>query len=122
MGQIPLDPANSLAPFPNNVIPATRFSKPSLKLLSDPNFPKPTPTPLIPIAGTYLNTVTNTNRTDKFDIRLDQNMSSKWRMFGRYSFSDLTIFRPAQFKGYAEGSFNDQFGTTATRGQNAVYG
>ena len=43
-------------------------------------------------------------------MRIDHYLSSKSRLFGRYSFSDATTFRPAPFNGYAEGSNNDQFG------------
>ena len=118
---IPVDPTSG-APFPNNVIPVSRWSAVSTRILAYPMFPKPTPTPLIPIAGTYINTVGNTTRADKGDARIDQYMSPRWRLFGRYSISDVSIFRPAPFQGYAEGSNNDQFGTSPIRGQNAVVG
>ncbi len=119
--QIPVDPTTGL-PFPGNLIPASRWSPVTRRLLADPNFPKPTPSPFNTVPSAYTNTVTNTTRSDKFDLRVDQYLGSQWRLFGRYSFSDLTLFRPAQFAGYAEGSFNDGFGATATRGQNAVIG
>jgi hypothetical protein len=118
---IPTDP-NTKAPFPDNLIPRSRWAPASAKILADPNFPKPSPTPLIPVPGTYIATVVNRLRSDKFDIRLDHYVNAKWRLFGRYSFSDLEGFRPARFKGYVEGSNNDAYGTTATRGQNAVIG
>src|SRR5262249_62185764 len=78
--------------------------------------------PLITTPGAYINTVAKRVQSDKFDIRIDHYLSSKWRLFGRYSFSDSTTFRPAPFNGYAEGSNNDQFGNTLTRGQSAVIG
>ena len=87
-----------------------------------PQFPVPNATPLITTPGAYINTVTNTVRGDKFDLRIDHNLSDRSRIFGRYSFSDTTTFRPAPFNGYAEGSNNDQFGNSLTRGQNAVFG
>jgi Carboxypeptidase regulatory-like domain/TonB dependent receptor/TonB-dependent Receptor Plug Domain len=118
---IPNDPTTS-APFPNNLIPRNRWSAASARILGDPDFPAPTPTPFIATPGTYLNTVANRTRSDKFDLRIDHYITTRWRLFGRYSFSDLETFRPAMFKGYEEGSFNDGFGTTATRGQNAVIG
>ncbi|HKA00645.1 MAG TPA: carboxypeptidase regulatory-like domain-containing protein [Candidatus Solibacter sp.] len=119
---IPVDPANNRVPFAGNIIPKNRWSRAATLILADPNFPAPTPTPLIPVPGTHIATVTNRNRSDKFDIRIDHQVSSRWRMFGRYSFSDLEGFRPARYKGYVEGSDNDAYGTTATRGQNAVFG
>jgi len=118
---VPVDPSTR-TPFPNGLIPRSIWSPVSAKILADPNYPVPNALPYIATPGAYINTVTNRTRSDKFDIRLDHYLNAKWRMFGRYSFSDLELFRPAQFNGYVEGSFNDGFGTTATRGQNAVLG
>ena len=118
---IPVDPTTG-NPFPNAVIPQSRWSPVAARILSYPQFPVPNASPLITTPGAYINTVTNSVRADKFDLRLDHYVSSKWHIFGRYSFSDSTTFRPAPFNGYAEGSNNDQFGNTLTRGQSAVVG
>jgi len=118
---LPVDPTTS-APFANGIIPMNRWSPVAERILAYPQFPVPNASPQITTAGAYTNTVINTIRADKFDIRIDHNISSRWRLFGRYSFSDSTTFRPAPFKGYAEGSNNDQFGNTLTRGQSAVAG
>jgi hypothetical protein len=118
---LPVDPTTS-APFPNGIIPMNRWSPVAARILAYPQFPVPNAAPQITTPGAYTNTVINTIRADKFDIRIDHNISSMWRLFGRYSFSDSTTFRPAPFKGYAEGSNNDQFGNTLTRGQSAVAG
>lgn len=64
--------------------------------------------------------MTNTNRTDKFDVRGDHYFNDRWRIFARYSFSDLEIFRPGSVGGYVETSSNDGFGTTATKAHHAV--
>ncbi len=117
----PVDPTSG-APFPNGIIPMSRWSPAAARILSYPQFPVPTPSPLITTPGSYINTVTNRIQSDKFDIRIDHHISNAWRLFGRYSFSDSTTFRPAPFNGYAEGSNNDQFGNTLTRGQSAVVG
>jgi hypothetical protein len=117
----PIDPNNG-APFPNALVPRNRWSAVAGRILAYPQFPVPNAAPLITIPGTYINTVTNRVQSDKFDIRIDHNLSSNVRLFGRYSFSDSTTFRPAPFNGYAEGSNNDQFGNTLTRGQSAVIG
>jgi hypothetical protein len=117
----PVDPTTG-APFPGAQIPRSRWSPVSAKILGDPNYPIPNALPFITTPGAYINTVANRTRSDKFDVRIDHYLNAKSRLFGRYSFSDLELFRPAQFKGYVEGSFNDGFGTTATRGQNAVIG
>jgi len=117
----PVDPTSGTA-FPNGIIPRNLWSPVAARILAYPQFPVPTPNPLITTPGTYINTVTNRIQSDKFDIRLDHYITSNWRLFGRYSFSDSTTFRPAPFNGYAEGSNNDQFGNTLTRGQSAVVG
>ena len=117
----PVDPTTG-TPFPNSVVPRNRWSPVATRILAYPQFPVPTPNPLITTPGAYNNTVTNRIQADKFDIRIDHYLSSRSRLFGRYSFSDATTLRPAPFNGYAEGSNNDQFGNTLTRGQSAVAG
>ena len=117
----PVDPATG-APFPNGIVPQNRWSPAAARILAYPQFPAPTPNPLITTPGAYINTVTNRIQADKFDVRIDHYLSGRSRLFGRYSFSDSTTFRPAPFNGYAEGSNNDQFGNTLTRGQSAVVG
>jgi hypothetical protein len=117
----PVDPTTG-APFPGGVIPTSRWSQVATRILNYPQFPQANAFPLITTPGAFISTVTNTVRADKFDIRVDHNVSASWRLFGRYSFSDSTTFRPAPFLGYAEGSNNDQFGNTLTRGQSAVAG
>jgi Carboxypeptidase regulatory-like domain/TonB-dependent Receptor Plug Domain/TonB dependent receptor len=117
----PVDPTTG-APFPGGIIPQNRWSPVAARVLAYPQFPVPNAFPLIATPGAYISDVTDTVRSDKFDIRLDHYLSSNWRLFGRYSFADSTTFRPAPYPGYAEGSNNDQFGTTPTRGQSAVVG
>jgi hypothetical protein len=117
----PIDPTTN-QPFANAIIPQTRWSPVASRILAYPQFPVPNAFPLISTPGAYINTVTNTVRSDKFDIRVDHYVTSNSRLFGRYSFSDSTTFRPAPYKGYAEGSFNDQFGTTPIRAQSGVVG
>jgi hypothetical protein len=117
----PVDPTTGM-PYPNASIPKSQWSPVAARILAYPQFPVPNAFPLITTPGAYTNTVTNQVRSDKFDIRIDHNISAMWRLFGRYSFSDSTTFRPAPFNGYAEGSNNDQFGNTLTRGQSAVVG
>jgi hypothetical protein len=118
---IPNDPTTG-QPFPGSIIPQNRWSPVAARVLAYPQFPKPNAFPLIATPGAFTSNVTNAIRADKFDIRIDHYLNSKWRLFGRYSFSDSTTFRPSPYLGYAEGSNNDQFGNTLTRGQSAVAG
>jgi len=61
-------------------------------------------------------------RTDQFDVRLDHNVSTNFNLFGRYSFSDTNLFRPAPRPGLAEGSTNDTFGSALWRSQAIAAG
>ncbi len=118
---LPKDPTTGI-PYANGIIPQILWSPVAQRVLSYPGFPVPNALPLITTPGAFISTVTNSVRSDKFDIRLDHYITSNWRLFGRYSFSDSTTFRPAPYTGYVEGSNNDQFGNTLTRGQSAVVG
>ena len=106
--------------FPNLTIPQSRWDSVSRRIASLPEFPRGLTGAGVPFAGYFLSTVTNRTNVDRLDVRLDHNLTDKLRLFGRYSFSDLETFRPGVFNGLIEGSFNDGFGTTATRGQHAV--
>ena len=118
---MPVDPTTG-QPFPGGMIPQNRWSPVAARVLAYPQFPVPNASPLIATPGAYISDVTDSVRADKFDIRMDHYLTSKWRLFGRYSFSDSTTFRAAPYPGYVEGSNNDQFGNTLTRGQSAVVG
>ena len=106
-------------PFPGQIVPRARWDPVTIRMIDDPDFPKPTAPGF---RNNFNSTRTDRIRSDKFDFRGDHYFNDKWRLFGRYSFSDLERFRPTIFAGLAEGSTNDAFGTTATRGQNAILG
>src|SRR5262249_24609403 len=74
---VPVDPAAS-APFPNAIIPPSRWSPVAARILGYPQFPVPNASPLITTPGAYINTVANRVQSDKFDIRIDHYLSSKW--------------------------------------------
>lgn len=70
----------------------------------------------------YVSTPVTKNRTDQFDIRGDQVVSSRLSFFGRYSFSDTNQFIPAPRPGLSEGSFQDTFGAALWRSQALAAG
>jgi hypothetical protein len=77
------------APFPSNTIPTSMLSPPAVKLISL----LPTPT----TAGAVDNFTSNppaTQRTDQFDVRLDQNLSSSDRLFVKYSYDNTDQVSP----------------------------
>jgi len=83
-----IDPLTKL-PFPGNIIPSTRFSPVSLKLLN--YYPEPNQ-PTTSLASNYL--AVNQNRTDKdqFTTRVDFVENSKSTWYGRYSWADESAF------------------------------
>jgi hypothetical protein len=74
------------------------------------------------IDNNFVNVPITRNRTDQFDIRGDVNASSRLTLFGRYSFSDTNMFRPAPKPGLAEASSNDTFGSALWRSQGIALG
>jgi hypothetical protein len=70
----------------------------------------------------YVNVPIERNRTDQFDTRIDQNVSARLNLFGRYSFSDTNIFKPAPRPGLSEAAFNDTFGSALWRSQAVAAG
>jgi hypothetical protein len=87
-GKTILDPLNGNIPFPDNVIPQTRFDPLSQKLLA--YFPKPNLTGRPGI--NFLATPSDWERRDQVTGRIDHHVSAKGSLFGRYSYAndDLT--------------------------------
>jgi hypothetical protein len=80
---------NARAPFAGNRIPASRLDPAALKVFSL----LPTPTS----AGATRNFVFNpsvSQRTDQFDVRLDQNLGVGDRVFFKYSYDDTNLTSP----------------------------
>jgi len=116
-----VDPFNNRTPFANNTIPSSRFDPVGAKivaLIPDPNLPIVNNNP----ANDYVNVPVTRTRSDQFDIRVDHNYNAVLNLFGRYSFVDSNLFRPAPMPGLAEGSFNDAFGTGDSRSQGVAAG
>jgi hypothetical protein len=85
-------------PFPNNMLPANRLDQNAIKLLN--LFPAPNN------PGLFNNFASNpvlNNNTDQFDVRVDQNFSSKDSIFGRVTYVDNPEFIPSPFGGIADG-------------------
>lgn len=74
------------------------------------------------IDNNYVYVPVERNHTDQFDTRVDHNLKTGVNLFGRYSFSDTDIFKPAPRPGLAEGSYNDTFGLAAWRSQALAVG
>jgi Carboxypeptidase regulatory-like domain/TonB dependent receptor len=98
------------------VIPQTSWDPVGAKiiqLLPDPN---------VPGTNKYVSTPVTRTRTDQFDVKVDHHVSERIQLFGRYSFADTDLFRPAPLPGLAEGSNNDAFGSSKNRSQGIAAG
>jgi hypothetical protein len=74
------------------------------------------------IDNNYINVPIERTRTDQFDLRGDHSVSPAVNLFGRYSFADTNLFRPAPRPGLSEASFNDTFGAALWRSQAVAAG
>jgi hypothetical protein len=93
-------------PFPGNVIPANRLSPQALafaRLVPDPNT----------AAGTFSWAPVRELNSDQVTVRIDQTLSERTRIFGRYSFHSQ---RQADPNAYPALGFAD----LETKGQNVV--
>jgi hypothetical protein len=70
-------------PFPNNMIPLSRFDPAAAKILS--YYPEPNGSIL---AQNYVLAGPGKRREDQGDVRIDHNLSDSVRLMGRYSISD----------------------------------
>lgn len=90
--------------FPGNIIPANRFSGVATKLLT--YYPSPTNG----AAASNLSNVTATGSdTNRFDVRIDENINARNRLFGRYSEYRSAPLVAVPFRG-APGDFNSNGG------------
>lgn len=99
-GQDIFDPASGATPadrkqFSGNVIPSGRLSQPALKLLAM------IPLPNIPGAGpqdpNFSASAHDRFNGDVFNIRIDHFQSDRFRIFGRYTFSQFLKSAPGPF-------------------------
>src|SRR5262245_50625157 len=96
-------------PFPGNIITPDQFDPVAVKALALPGFyPLPNTAGSFGLDGNprlnYFDGRTRSNDFDQFNLRIDQLVSSKDTIFGRYSFNDNDEFNPRTFPGYGESS------------------
>ena len=104
-GRTILDPLTRQA-FPNNIIPADRLSPQALyfaRFLPDPNT----------ASGTFVWAPVRELNTDQLTVRIDQAVSDRLRIFGRYSWHDQRMDDPNRFPALASVLLR-------TRGHNAA--
>jgi Carboxypeptidase regulatory-like domain/TonB dependent receptor len=85
-------------PFQNNALPANRLDQNAINLLN--LFPVPNNSGLF---NNYVSNPVLSNNTNQFDVRVDQNFSSKDSVFGRVTYVDNPEFIPGPFGGIADG-------------------
>ena len=94
--------------FPNNQIPGTLLSAPAINLLT--LLPGPNTGAPGQIFNNYAASGTGDFHTNQFDVRIDDGVSDKLHLFGRYTFfnSDLSggsVFGPAGGSGFGTNGF-----------------
>jgi hypothetical protein len=93
-------------PFANDVIPASRLSQQALyfaRFLPDPNTS----------SGTFSWAPVRQLNSDQVTVRIDQTLSERTRIFGRYSWHDQRLSEPNQYPALGNAPLR-------TRGQNVV--
>jgi Carboxypeptidase regulatory-like domain/TonB dependent receptor len=94
------DPStNTRQPFPGNRVPADRIlalSQNFMNLYPDPNQPGK-------LRNNYIISPRGKDGIDQMDARIDDNLSSKDQIFGRFSWSTRTRLNPAPLPGLANG-------------------
>ncbi len=114
------DPNNSRAPFPGNISPRARFNRISSELLQF--FPDPN----VPLAGglNFISTPPDRERRDQFTSRVDNRVSDRGQLFGRWSFADNALTDAAYRVGKGvirpDRSQNAALGYTHTFGANVI--
>jgi hypothetical protein len=103
-----IDPL-SKTPFPNNIIPDQRISEVSKKFLQ--YWPEPNTALASP---NFINAASGRVNDDQYVFRGDHTFSDRWKLFARYSFSNVDTFTPGAMPGFA--------GTASMTVQNAVLG
>jgi hypothetical protein len=99
-------------PFAGNLVPASRLNPNAIKLMD--LYPAPTNGNLL---NNYFTNRGFTDDNNAFDARIDHYFSATDQIFGRYSFSDITRFKPGPFDGVADGGgFNNGDETVRTQG------
>ena len=75
-------------PFPGNIIPASRFSKAAVNFM-DKYLPLPN------IGNNYVTPLPAPKDSNQYLIRIDQELGSRDRLYGRYILNDDYLFGPA---------------------------
>jgi hypothetical protein len=94
--------------FVNNQIPGSMLSTPAinlLKMLPNPNFGDPTQ-----VNNNYITSGTGAFHTNQFDVRLDDQLSEKLHLFGRFTYFDsflsgASVFGDAGGSGFGTNGF-----------------
>ncbi|MBS1826820.1 MAG: TonB-dependent receptor [Acidobacteria bacterium] len=91
--------ARDRTPFPGNIIPASRFSGPTRKILGLPDWPLPN----VPGQGAlgislnYLAAINYAYDRDQIDSKVNFNLSPRWTAFARLSWLKYITDNPAPF-------------------------
>lgn len=106
--------------FPGNIIPSSRFDKVAANLIK--YYPSPN-LPGEPGTGLY-NFLSNKSEhydVDQLNLRIDYNLSSRFQMFGRFSWNSSEIVPPNVFNNIANPASGPQIFTQRNFGLSATW-
>ncbi len=107
----------SRQPFPNNIIPASRFDPIASQIVA--LYPAPQTSAL---ANNYVANPIKQSTTDRGDVRVDHQITQRQNLFGRYSADSSRLIIPDTFNTTIGGNENAFAGPDTILGQNAVLG
>ena len=87
-------------PFPNNMVPTARLDPAAVKLTQF--LPAPTTSST---TRNFTYNPTTAQRTDQFDVRIDQNVGPADRLFFKYSYNDTDLTTPGRLPSPATPAF-----------------
>jgi hypothetical protein len=108
--------------FPGNIVPRSRFSRPTQKILSLPDWPLPN----VPGQGAlginlnYLAAINYAYDRDQIDSKVNFNLSQKWTAFARLSYLNYATDNPPAF-GILAGPAVHPTDTRPGRGNGGTY-
>lgn len=105
----PIQDPETGQPFPGNRIPSARFSPQAVELFKF----MPLPNLGNDKSPNYITTLRSTDESDQFFTRIDQRLTNKHHLFGRYGYSDREAVTPA-------GPDLNTFDDIPTRDQNVI--
>ena len=103
--------------FPNNTIPASMIDPIAARIAS--YYPEPNTGPSGAIINNFISNAPIRLAQDIYSLRIDQNVTSKYHLFGRYAYSNTPLTQPNTFGNIADST--GAVGTTSFTNQSFAF-